>query len=462
MSGRLRLTRPLRTQEAWARSVLLLTLAGCGPKTVGTERATDAAVAAKAPAESPSRQTPTPPMPPGTPVSFDAQLRLVEQVRKLKASEKVRGFRIKEADLVEHLKGSFAREVPEHALAGTEEMLRLLGVVPADFDYQKTVLGLLKEQLAGLYDPRLDAMFVRDHLEGAELEATLCHELVHALQDQAYHLDEFSAWKEDGTDRASALSALAEGDATSAMYDGLFLLLAERTDTEPKTALDLSTAELLVGFDAAADVGGDDGVPPIVRRSLVAPYRDGLLFVQELRRRGDWALVDAAFKQPPASTEQILHIDRYLAHEAPLELQVLQPPGSGFEKTLSDIWGEQSIRLLFEEWHERPAASAHAAGWGGDRIAVFSREQERILTWHIALDDEAAAQRYFRAFAGKTRTTGDQFCEPRGDLGPLIAARHGAHLVLLAGPRGAKAGAAGDACAEGLSWTKQQLAALAR
>jgi len=462
MSRKVRRTRALRAQGVLARSVLLLALAGCGRKTAGSERATDASVAAKAPATSSAQPTPPPPMPPGTPVSFDDQLRLVEQVRHLKASEKVRGFRIKEPDLVEHLKGSFSREVPQHALAGTEEMLRLLGVVPAAFDYQKTVLGLLKEQLAGLYDPRLNAMFVRDHLEGAELEATLCHELVHALQDQAYHLDDFSAWKEDGTDRASALSALAEGDATSAMYDGLFLLLAERTDTDPKTALDLSTAELLVGFDAAADVSGDDGVPPIVRRSLVAPYRDGLLFVQELRRRGGWALVDGAFKQPPASTEQILHIDRYLARETPRELPVLPPPGSGFEKTLSDVWGEQSIRLLFEEWQEQPSAADSAAGWGGDRIAVFSGGQERILTWNIALDDEAAAQRYLRAFAGKTRIEGDQFCEPRGDLGPLVAARRGTRLVVLAGPRGAAGAGAQDACAAGSAWTKQQLAALAR
>ncbi len=296
------------------RALLLLGLAGCQPKTTKPPASTPA-VAAEKDGAAPRSATPPPKLPPGTPVSFEDQLRIVVQVRELEAREPVRGLRIAEQDLLEHLKRSFAREVPPHALSGTEEMLRLLAVVPRDFDYEQTVLGLLRQQLAGLYDPRLDALFVRDHLEGTELEATLYHELVHALQDQAYHLDDFSAWKEDGTDRASALSALAEGDATSAMYDGLFAVLAERTGTTRRTALDLSTAELLVGLDAAAEVDGDDGVPPIVRRSLLAPYRDGLVFVQALRRRGGWKAVNDAFERPPASTEQILHLERYLARE---------------------------------------------------------------------------------------------------------------------------------------------------
>jgi len=436
---------------------LCLLLAGCRGPASGPEAAPKEPLPEPAPQPAaPSREPPLP-LPPGTPVSFERELALVQEVRQLAATEPVRGFRIAEGDLLEHLKGSFAREVPKHALLGTEEMLRLLGVVPADFDYEQTVLGLLKEQLAGLYDPRLDAMFVRDHLEGAELEATLYHELVHALQDQAYHLDEFSAWKEDGTDRASALSALAEGDATSAMYDGLFAVLAERTGTARKTALDLSNAELLTGLDAAADATGDDGVPPIVRRSLIAPYRDGLLFVQGLRRRGGWALVDAAFQQPPASTEQVLHLERYLAREEPLRLPVLSPPGAGFKKQLSDVWGEQSVRLLFEEWFPRAEAAAFAAGWGGDRIAIFERGPERILTWNLGLDDEAAAQRYLSAFARTAPVKDDRFCQLRGELGPLIAARRGARLVLLSGPRAPSAPGGADACREGLSWAEQNL-----
>lgn len=439
-------------------SIVALAL-GCSSQAPPSAKTSRPSAAAPAQPDAPKAEAPPPlPMPPGVEVSFADELALVQEVRELRASEPVRGLRIAEGDLLAHLKGSFAREVPPHALEGTEEMLRLLGVVPVDFDYERTVLSLLKQQLAGLYDPRLNAMFVRDHLEGAELEATLYHELVHALQDQAYHLDDFSQWKEDGTDRASALSALAEGDATSAMYDGLFAVVAQRSGTRRKTALDISNAEMLVGLDAAADVQGDDGVPPIVRRSLIAPYRDGLLFVQTLRRRGGWKLVNDAFEEPPASTEQILHPERYFAHEPPLSVSVIAPPGEGFEKVLSDVWGEQSVRLLFEESSSRQKAAQDAAGWGGDRIAVFSRGEERILTWNLVLDDEAAADRYLRGLSqGATVVSGSHFCLERGAIGPLLGAKNGERVIVLAGPRAGKKAAGGD-CTAGLAWAKQELA----
>lgn len=443
------------TRHAALAALLLVT--ACGGHSGSAEPAKSPAREKSPPTRAEPAAAPDLPMPPGTEVSFARELELVEQVRELHASSPVRGLRIADEDLIAHLKGSFAREVPRHALEGTEEMLRLLGVVPLDFDYERTVLTLLKAQLAGLYDPRQNAMFVRDHLEGAELEATLYHELVHALQDQAYHLDDFSAWKEDNTDRASALSALAEGDATSAMYDGLFAVLAERTGTTRKTALDISNAEMLVGLDAAADVEGDDGVPPIVRRSLIAPYRDGLLFVQALRRKGGWPLVNAAFEEPPASTEQILHVERYFEREAPVDVPVLRPPGAGYEKLLSDVWGEQSVRLLFEESVPRSEAAVSASGWGGDRIAVFARKDERILTWNLTLDDEAAARRYLAALAGPSPVTSGHFCSKRGVLGPLLAAQSGRRVVLLAGPRGQSRQPA-DPCAEGLSWARAELA----
>ena len=429
---------------------------GCSGQTAPAAKTSRPSAEEAAPREKSEPQPPPLPMPPGVEVSFVDELALVQEVRELRASEPVRGLRIAEGDLLAHLKGSFAREVPPHALQGTEEMLRLLGVVPVAFDYEQTVLGLLKEQLAGLYDPRLNAMFVRDHLEGAELEATLYHELVHALQDQAYHLDDFSQWKEDGTDRASALSALAEGDATSAMYDGLFAIVAQRSGTPRKTALDISNAEMLMGLDAAADVQGDDGVPPIVRRSLIAPYRDGLLFVQTLRRRGGWKLVNEAFESPPASTEQILHTERYFAHEAPVTLPVLAPPGQGFEKVLSDVWGEQSVRLLFEESSNREQAAKDATGWGGDRIAVFARGDERILTWNLVTDDEAAADRYFRRLSeGAATVGGAPFCKERPAIGPLVVSKSQRRIVVLAGPRGGKEAAS---CAAGLAWAKRELA----
>src|SRR5690606_9464013 len=66
------------------------------------------------------------------------------------------------------------------------------------------------------------------------------------------------------------------------------------------------------------------------------------------------------------------------------------------------VWGEQSLRLLLEEWMSNEKAKAAAAGWGGDRIALFSRDsgapdKEIMVHWHLALDSENDAIELFEA-----------------------------------------------------------------
>jgi hypothetical protein len=222
------------------------------------------------------------PMPPGKEVSFREAMDHVIRVRGLAERGTVRGLRVEPDDLLAHVERAVDLETPAHALAGTEAMLVGLGLVPRDFHYRRTMLRLLSEKLAGLYDPRLKTMMIREDLGEVDQQMTLLHELVHALQDQHFELEEIVAWSPDDTDRSGALSALAEGDATSAMFDGMM--------QEGKTALSFPT-----GFfqERMADEAGDlPGVPPIIARSLKAPYVDGLTFVHALRRRGGWKEVD--------------------------------------------------------------------------------------------------------------------------------------------------------------------------
>lgn len=97
-------------------------------------------------------------------------------------------------------------------------MLFALGVVPASFDYEE--LARVDGLAAGwFYDPKQKAMFLARDLPPAERSATLAHELVHALQDQHYDLEKRLKFREDSGDEQSAIHALAEGDATSAMLD---------------------------------------------------------------------------------------------------------------------------------------------------------------------------------------------------------------------------------------------------
>src|SRR5690606_21782205 len=100
------------------------------------------------------------------------------------------GLLVKRQDLVQHLRLALAYERPEQVLQGTEQMLVGLGLVPPSFDFHATMLSLLEENLAGLYEPRLGMMMVRHDLVAETRQITLLHELVHALQDQYFDLDE--------------------------------------------------------------------------------------------------------------------------------------------------------------------------------------------------------------------------------------------------------------------------------
>ncbi len=63
-----------------------------------------------------------------------------------------------------------------------------------------------------------------------------------------------------------------------------------------------------------------DGMPAILRRQLEFPYLDGQVFVSTLLGQGGWDSVDEAWDRLPASTEQILHPERYPS-DAPVKVE---------------------------------------------------------------------------------------------------------------------------------------------
>ena len=204
--------------------------------------------------------------------------------------------------------------------------------------------------------------------------------------------------------------------------------------------------ESLLGVQARAAAQFSSAVrsvPDVLKRSLIAPYVDGLSFVHSLRRRGGWAEVDKAWQQPIASTEQLLHPDKFVAREPPVVIDVPPGPAEGpAAATFHDVVGEQTLRVVFEEWLPRKPAADAAADWGGDRAGVY-REGDRVAAAiHVRYESEVAAGRGFAAFragveaqarprALVTRTT---VCAERQDRGPISAMRSGRDVVVVAGP----------------------------
>jgi hypothetical protein len=459
--------------------IRLAHLASAGLVTVST---VSCAPAASPPGSLPTRsvaaaRSPTAPTPPAAvPISpreraLQAKLlnalAYVSEIRQLPVKSPVQGRLIARNEIEAFVSAQIDDETPKDVLPATEALLYGFGTVDADFDYRGTVIRLMSSQLLGFYDPKRKTFFVGGDLDGDEADVTLWHELVHALQDQHYDLSHLTEWQPDQGDRQAAVHSLAEGDATSAMLDAM---LKPRGMTALEVPEGLMRAQSVLGSAALT-------APPVLVRSLLAPYVDGLAFTNYLRRRGGFAAVDAAWRAPPVSTEQLLHPEKFLAQELPL---IVPPPSAPphapeLQERFHDVMGEQTLRLLLEEWLPARTAAEAASDWGGDRLAVFGDDarQRWAVGWHVRFDSPAAATRAFVALeraaplterghqdralpdgAGASKPPRDKVCRPRHNQGPLALVRRGRDLGVTLGPfqRNAPSVAADPDCAAALAW----------
>jgi hypothetical protein len=405
----------------------------------------------------------------------DATLEQVAAVRRLAPTGSVRSEVIGRAELLERMKKELAEDLEPELLEGSTELLFALGAARADLDYLGSMLTLLGTQLAGFYDPREKEMVLLDDLGMEAQEATLWHELVHALQDQHYDLKPLMKWQAGRGDALSAVQALAEGDATSAMMD---LMLLPRG----QTALDVPEGMLAGSLGLMEAMPEIASVPRILKRSIVAPYVDGLAFVHARRRAGGWQAVDAAWRDLPTTSEQILHPDKYTAHELAEAVPIPPaPPGGPARMIYRDVLGEEAIRIAFEEWVPRVTAAQAAAGWSGDNVAVFAAGDRRAVGIRLRYDDEADAKRGFETVARgalqpeSDRASGDKppapvpvaqavaavrkgsVCQGRAQRGPFAAVWRGRDLGVALGPyqRAGSATLSLSDCAAALSWAER-------
>ena len=285
----------------------------------------------------------------------------VERLRGVKFKRRIEPKVVTPADAEDAALRDADKTYPPHRRRADEELLKLLGLIPPDTDIFKVLQSVARDQVIGYYDPkRKELRLVSGN--GADspalVDVTLAHETVHALEDQVFGLDEPESSTDD---EATATTALAEGTATYV--------------TNEFVECCVDQAGLALGSLASA-FGGGTGLPPYVERTLVFSYTGGEKFVRELHRAaGGWQLVNAALRsQPPVSTEQIIHADKYVPFEPPLKvaLSTRSVLGSGWKRTADGTLGELDTSELLRLGDPGRAEDA-AAGWGGGRYELWQR-----------------------------------------------------------------------------------------
>ena len=299
----------------------------------------------------------------------------VVELRGLAPDRPVSRDLITPGELRQRLVNDILKEYDESEAAADARLLALLGLLPADFALRDLYLELYSEQVAGFFDSETQEMVVvQEATFGGVERATYAHEYDHVLQDQHYQLrdglglDEQAC--EQDSERCTAIQALVEGDATLLQLQWLRIYATEQDRQEIAAASDPSRSLV---FATA---------PEFLKDGLLFPYTYGLIFVQTLYREGGWAAVDAAFADPPRSTEQILHPERYPT-DLPVALEtpdLLPSLGAGWEELDRGVLGEWTLRWMLREVLPIGEANNAAEGWGGDVVLAF----------HHAVDDRDA------------------------------------------------------------------------
>lgn len=300
---------------------------------------------------------------------------------------------------------------PPAQLRREEALAKALGLLPADADLRTLLLTWQSQAVAGFYSPAGHRLFVVEGSGGAggsEESGVLVHELGHALQDQHTRLLDARMGIRENDDLIFALGAFLEGDA----------LWTELRDEASTTGFPQSS-----GRDFAArfavDAPAGLGVPRIVRESFLRQYPLGYELAAELVERGGVAALTAALSDPPLSSEELLHRERYLVPSQRRPLAWFPEATSGFapeagcEAVSSTSLGELGLGVwLIERGTSEAEAEAAAEGWDGDRAWLLDCPRGPAVAWLVQLDRAHDARELEAAAARSDWAVGPRLAAP--------------------------------------------------
>ncbi|MDP3684786.1 MAG: hypothetical protein Q8S01_12735 [Ignavibacteria bacterium] len=350
-----------------------------------------------------SQKNYTPPIveatePPSVDIQMDKIQQQVTNIRGLEMNAPLDRAMMSNAELQDVVMNDFFKDyTPEMAQQDTD-VLSALGLLEPDFELLQFYIDLYSEQIAGYYDSATKEMYVIGDGGFSGLERmTYAHEFTHVLQDQNYDLENGLKLNDDyceiESEYCAAVSALVEGDAT--LSEQYWFL----TDSSNQDKTDVSE------FQSSYKSPVYDSAPAYMKQDFLFPYQQGFTFVNALYGNNKWKSVDAAYANPPVSTEQILHPEKY-PNEKPVIVDVpdlSDALGEGWTRIDQNTIGEWYTSLVLDsgidskfQLDSSTAADA-AAGWGGDTYAYYANDATKgyVFIWQSIWDTTNDADEFY-------------------------------------------------------------------
>jgi len=288
--------------------------------------------------------------------------------RRLTSRDEVVGY------LTKHMKDEDVKR-----LQRSELVLKKFGLLPRDFDLEKLMVSLLREQVAGYYDPKTKTVNLLDWVPMEEQEPVMAHELTHALQDQAINLNRWMKKGEkdlgeikkdpspediENDEIDTAREAVVEGQAEAVMLE-YELAPAGRSIADSPDLVEAMEQQMASGTD---DSKVFKDAPIFLRESLTFPYSYGLKFeVTLLEKGGKEKAFAGVLANPPHTTRQIMQPETYLSGETiePMRVPEFKRDFKDYLKFDIGAMGEFDVAVLIEQYAGKKLSKRLYPEWRG-------------------------------------------------------------------------------------------------
>jgi hypothetical protein len=365
----------------------------------------------------------------------------VEKLRGLKfRTDVTKGVQTRDT-MKKDVIGKMRKEFGSQQMKDGVKVLRKFGFVPESFDFGEGLAQFYGSQIGGYYDPEAKRLFLIAGQAGGQAQElndqfVMAHELGHALQDQHFDLMRYNRLFDGHDDKTMAFKALVEGEATLIGFRWLGKKSPMLGNMSIKQIFQMQ--KRMSGMDPNAKKLSK--LPKFIVENAMFPYEEGGNFVEQIVKKGGFKAITDVFYNPPLSTEQILHPEKYMGKtkDYPLTIHMAK---------LSEALGKDKYRHLFRdtvgEWQTILLLKGHgiseavarkaAAGWGGDRYQAFVHKESKrtILVWLSSWDSEKDAQEFESAYR---RVLSKRY----GKSGSYTLTRRGHRILLVDGANGAE------------------------
>jgi hypothetical protein len=283
----------------------------------------------------------------------------------------------------------------------------MLQLVPQDYSLEELASDY-SGNIAGFYSFNHKALvLVGEPDEDISLldEIILAHEYTHSLQDGAFDLSELlekyaeHPQDEDGyTSYAETIECIIEGDATFTQ-----LKYAEEVYGE-------DWRDLIV--DESSDSASESELPEFLQRAIGFDYSECYTFVAQLYEDGGWDAVNDAFENPPATTEQILMVEKFESGELANGMMPADLTETGLAGWTTIDMGQfgmfDTFNYLLTVTGDYFSSYSAADGWGSGWIRMYDEDagSASVMQLFMSFDSREDLREFVSSFGDALREYG--------------------------------------------------------